>query len=120
MARIYRKQQACPIARSLDILGDRWTLLVIRDLFRGHTKFADLLESLRDISPTILSDRLQLLEREGLAQRSFYSEHPPRAEYRLTAKGRALRPVLDAFVAWGNEFAARPPRDDAKSARATK
>lgn len=109
MTRMYDQQQACPIARSLDVLGDRWTLLVIRDLRRGHSKFADLLVSLRGISPSVLSERLQSLEREGVVERRFYSEHPPRAEYVLTAKGDALAPILQAFSVWGNESAPRPP-----------
>lgn len=110
MARTYETQQACPIARTLDVLGDRWTLLVIRDLRRGHTRFADLLVSLRGISPTVLSERLQSLERDGVVERRFYSDHPPRAEYTLTDKGNALAPVLQAITTWGNEYAPRPPR----------
>ncbi len=113
MARTYDTQQACPIARSLDVCGDRWTLLVIRDLRRGHSKFADLLVSLRGISPTVLSERLQSLEREGVVERRFYSEHPPRAEYVLTDKGNALAPVLQAMFVWGTEYAPRPPRVEA-------
>lgn len=107
MARTYAYQQLCPIARSLDILGDRWTLLLIRDLGRGHSRFADLMRELRGISPNILSDRLKLLEEEGLVVSALYSEHPPRAEYVLTHKGQALAPVLRAFTAWGNEYASR-------------
>ena len=110
MTRMYDQQQACPIARSLDVLGDRWTLLVIRDLRRGHSKFADLLVSLRGVSPSVLSERLQSLEREGVVERRFYSEHPPRAEYVLTAKGNALAPVLQAISVWGNEHAPRAAR----------
>ncbi len=110
MARIYAKQQRCPIARSLDIVGDRWTLLVIRDLARGHTKFADLMTELLGISPNVLSDRLKLLEENGIIVSSLYSEHPPRAEYHLTAKGEALLPVLRALIAWGNEYVPRPRR----------
>jgi DNA-binding HxlR family transcriptional regulator len=108
MARTYAKQQRCPIARSLDIVGDRWTLLVIRDLGRGHSRFADLMTELLGISPNVLSDRLKLLEQEGIVTSSLYSEHPPRAEYHLTPKGEALLPVLRALMAWGNEYAPRP------------
>ena len=115
MARTYDKQQACPIARSLDVVGDRWTLLVIRDLRRGHSKFADLLVSLHGISPTVLSERLQSWEQDGLVARQFYSEHPPRAEYVLTAKGDSLAPVLRALYAWGTEHAPRPPRVTAEA-----
>lgn len=115
MARTYDRQQACPIARSLDMVGDRWTLLVIRDLRRGQSKFADLLVSLQGISPTVLSERLQSLEQDEIVARRFYSDHPPRAEYVLTAKGDALAPVLQAFYAWGAEHAPRPPRGGAKA-----
>ncbi len=110
MARTYAKQQRCPIARSLDIVGDRWTLLVIRDLARGHTRFADLMTELLGISPNVLSDRLKLLEEHSIIASSLYSEHPPRAEYRLTEKGEALLPVLRALIAWGNEYTAQPRR----------
>lgn len=113
MARTYDRQQACPIARSLDIVGDRWTLLVLRDLRRGHTKFADLLMSLQGISPTVLSERLQSLEQDGIVARRFYSDHPPRAEYVLTPRGDSLAPVLQALYAWGTEHAPRPPRPTA-------
>ena len=109
MARKYTYQQRCPIARSLDIVGDRWTLLVIRDLARGHSKFSDLMRELRGIAPNVLSDRLKLLEEEGLVGSTLYSRHPPRAEYSLTEKGQALTPVLQAFVQWGNEYALRQP-----------
>jgi DNA-binding HxlR family transcriptional regulator len=108
MVRTYSKQQACPIARALGIIGDRWTLLLVRDLHRGHSRFADLLVTLNGISPTVLSDRLQLLEHEGLVTRSFYSEHPPRAEYVLTEKGAALAPVLRTLITWGEEYASVP------------
>ncbi len=113
MARTYDTQQACPIARSLDIIGDRWTLLVLRDLRRGHSKFADLLVSLQGISPAVLSERLQSLEQDGLVARRFYSDHPPRAEYVLTARGDSLAPVLKALYDWGTEHAPRPTRTTA-------
>ena len=103
MTRRYAHQQRCPIARSLDIVGDRWTLLVIRDLARGHSRFASLQHELRGIAPNMLSERLKLLEGEGLITSALYSQHPPRAEYSLTEKGRALVPVLDALAAWGTE-----------------
>lgn len=109
--RTYPKQQRCPIARTLEIVGDRWTLLVIRDLARGHSKFADLMTELRGISPNVLSDRLKLLEQEELITSRLYSEHPPRAEYLLTEKGEALYPTLRALAAWGQEYVPRPQRD---------
>ncbi len=119
MTRRYTGQQSCPIARSLDLLGDRWMLLVVRDLHRGYSKFAELLAQLRGISPAVLSDRLKALEAAGIVERSFYSQHPPRAEYVLTAKGRALQPVLQAFSTWGTSHAPRPPRSPRSAAIST-
>ncbi|MCC6237319.1 MAG: helix-turn-helix transcriptional regulator [Dehalococcoidia bacterium] len=116
MARTYTYQQRCPIARSLDIVGDRWTMLVLRDLGRGHTRYVDLMRELRGISPNVLSERLKHLEQEGLISSALYSQHPPRAEYRLTEKGEAFKPVLRALIAWGDTYAPRPPRSRAKRA----
>jgi DNA-binding HxlR family transcriptional regulator len=92
----------CPIARTLDIIGDRWTILILRDLVvEGPRKFQDFERSLRGISPNTLSTRLKRLEAEGIIERRFYEQHPPRAEYLLTAKGGDLRPVLRALLEWG-------------------
>src|SRR5262245_63385917 len=81
-----RYDQACPVAKALEVLGDRWTLLMVRDLLRGARRFQDFQTSLTGIAPTILSDRLKLMEEHGLIARRFYSDHPPRAEYLLTDK----------------------------------
>ena len=99
MVRSY--DQLCPIARTLDLIGERWTVLILRQLYFGDTKFSQLLQSLPGIPATVLSDRLKKLEEHGLTQRAVYSEHPLRAEYRLTAKGESLQPVLGALAAWG-------------------
>jgi DNA-binding HxlR family transcriptional regulator len=101
MSRFY--DQICPIARTLDIIGDRWTLLIVRDLFLGNTRFSQFLESSAGLPPKVLSDRLKKLEEHGLVKRAVYSQHPLRAEYRLTDKGRTLGPVLEAMVRWGLE-----------------
>ena len=101
MPRSYDSQRHCPIARTLDLIGDRWTLLVIRDLLRGRTRFSELLGSLEGVSPNLLSARLKTLEEHGLVARRFYSEHPPRAEYQLTEKGESLRPVIRSLFEWG-------------------
>ena len=85
MARLYG--QRCPVAKSLELVGERWTLLIVRDLLRGSCRFQDLLESLKGIAPNVLSERLKLMEEHALVERRFYSEHPPRAEYVLTEKG---------------------------------
>ena len=92
----------CPVARTIDIIGERWTMLILRDLLReGPRKFQDFEASLGGISPNTLSARLKRLEEAGIVERRFYEQHPPRAEYLLTPKGRALRPVLKALFDWG-------------------
>ena len=93
--------QACPVAKALEVLGDRWTLLIVRDLLRGARRFQDFQTSLTEIAPTILSDRLKLMEEHGLIARRFYSDHPPRAEYFLTDKGQDLGIVVGALAVWG-------------------
>jgi DNA-binding HxlR family transcriptional regulator len=93
---------SCPLARTLDIIGERWSVLILRDLFlQGPRKFQDFENSLSGISPNTLSARLKRLEDGGIIERRFYAEHPPRAEYVLTAKGRELGPVMKALRDWG-------------------
>ncbi|OGL15101.1 MAG: hypothetical protein A3F92_01485 [Candidatus Rokubacteria bacterium RIFCSPLOWO2_12_FULL_71_22] len=96
-----RYNQSCPVAKTLEVIGDRWTLLVVRDLLSGAKRFQDLLATLPGIAPNILSARLKLMEEHGLIARRFYSDHPPRAEYALTDKGRELGMVVGALAAWG-------------------
>ena len=92
----------CPIAGALDILGDRWTLLVMRDvLFYGKRRYADFLASPEGIPTNILADRLKLLVAKGVIRSERYSLHPPRVEYVLTEKGEDLRPIMRAMVEWG-------------------
>ena len=96
-----RYSQDCPIARTLDIVGDRWTLLIIRDLFMGRTKFSEFRDASPAPPPKVLSARLKMLTDEGLIERNVYSEHPLRAGYRLTESGRSLLPVLLEIGKWG-------------------
>ncbi len=98
------QRSPCAIAGTLQIVGDQWTLVIIRDLLRGPRRFADLASTPEGITRSVLSERLKLLEAEGIVDRSLYSEHPPRAEYRLTAKGRALGPALGALARWGTRY----------------
>jgi len=95
--------QLCPMARSLEIVGERWTLLIVRDLLRGSRKFQDLAESLSSVAPGILSRRLKLLEDRGIVTRRMYSDHPPRAEYSLTPRGTELREIVRALMIWGSK-----------------
>ena len=97
-----RYDQPCPVAKTLELVGDRWTLLAVRDLLPGTKRFQDLLSSLPGIAPNILSARLKLMEEHGLVARRFYSDHPPRAEYALTDKGRELGMIVGALAAWGS------------------
>ena len=93
--------QTCPVARSLEFLGERWTLLIVRDLLMGPRKFQDFSASLSGVAPAVLSHRLKVLEKHGIVSRRLYSEHPPRAEYALTDQGLELRPVVRALGIWG-------------------
>ena len=94
-------RSACPVARTLDLVGDRWSLLVIRDLLVGKKRYGDLLASDEHIPTNILAERLKRLEQAGLLERVPYSQHPPRFEYRLTAEGRGLGRAVDALAIWG-------------------
>jgi DNA-binding HxlR family transcriptional regulator len=93
--------KTCPIARTLDIVGSRWTLLIIRDLLTGAMRFQDFQERLPGIAPNVLSSRLKTLEEHGLVRREFYSDHPPRASYELTDSGRELGVVVLSLARWG-------------------
>ncbi|MFC7546791.1 winged helix-turn-helix transcriptional regulator [Plantactinospora sp. GCM10030261] len=96
------RRSDCAIAGTLDIVGDRWSLLIVRDLlFRGELRFADLATSAEGVPTNTLTDRLRRLEEFGLVERRAYSERPRRHQYRLTDRGRALAPVLDAMANWG-------------------
>jgi DNA-binding HxlR family transcriptional regulator len=96
------------VARTLNVVGDRWTMLVLRELSFGRKRYSVLLQTLEGISTNLLSDRLKKLEDHGMIEQVLYSEHPPRAEYRLTSKGRAFVPVLQALRDYGNEWEPRP------------
>jgi len=98
------EREPCPVARTLNIIGDRWTILILRDLLTHDArKFQEFETSLRGISPNTLSARLKNLEDHAIVERRFYEQHPPRAEYVLTAKGRELGPALRALRSWGQK-----------------
>ena len=98
---------SCSIAKPLAFLGERWSLLIVRDLFLGRRRFEEFQESL-GVATNVLSQRLATLVEEGIAERHRYSEHPERFEYRLTEKGRDLQPILLAMLAWGDRYTAGP------------
>lgn len=103
MAKTYELNE-CPVARTLDLIGDRWTILLLRDLLlQGPRRFQDFQNSLTGIAPNTLSARLKSLEDDGLIRRELYNERPPRLEYVLTDKGKSLGPVLKALRDWGKK-----------------
>jgi DNA-binding HxlR family transcriptional regulator len=95
----------CPVARTAKVIATSWTCLILRDLLlHSGRRFQDFQNSLQGIAPTTLSDRLRALEEARIVERHFYSMSPPRAEYRLTAKGRDLGPIVRAMREWGSKY----------------
>ena len=99
------RRSRCPVSCTLDVLGDRWSLLVVRDVVRGKRRFAEFLGSSEGIPTNILAERLKRLIAKGIIRARRYSQHPPRVEYHLTARGEDLRPVIRAMVEWGIQHA---------------
>lgn len=93
----------CNIAQSLNIIGDRWTLLIVHEIFVGHTFFNEIKKGLNGISSNLLSERLKYLEDEGLIKSELYSDHPPRYRYTLTKSGEDLEDVFNALIIWGSK-----------------
>ena len=95
----------CPVAGALDVVGERWTLLILRDFFlHGTRRFQDLQDSLSGVAPNILSARLKQLEQQKIVKRRQYSDSPPRFEYVLTKKGEELGGVVKALYSWGKKY----------------
>lgn len=98
------ERSCCPIACALDHLGDKWTLLIIRDLILGKRRYQELMASPEQIATNILANRLKKLEIAGIVMQQAYQQKPTRYEYILTKKGEDLRPVLEALVKWGKAY----------------
>ena len=98
------EEETCPVCATAEIVCGKWTILVIRDLAHGHTRFCELERSLAGISPRTLSLRLRALEEEGIVERHTFPEVPPRVEYSLTEKGRALLPLIEDMRSYGREW----------------
>ena len=92
----------CPIASTLDLVGDRWSLLIVRDLLIGKQRYGEFLASPEGITTSILADRLRRMEAAGLIEKQPYQENPVRYAYRLTARGQELQPVLQEICRWAN------------------
>src|SRR3954471_1590493 len=97
-------ENPCPVGCCAEIISGKWTLLMIRDLAEGRQRFCELERSLEGISPRTLSLRLRALEEEGILERRTFPEVPPRVEYALTAKGRALVPIIESMREYGTEW----------------
>ena len=98
---------ACPVETTLTIIGDKWKVLILRDLMEGTRRFGELKRSIGSVSQKVLTAQLRDMEAKGLLTRTVYAEVPPRVEYSLTELGQSLKPVLDAMWAWGEGYKAK-------------
>ena len=95
---------ACPVEITMGLIGDKWKVLIIRDLLTGTKRFGELKKSLNGITQKVLTNNLRQMESFGLIKRKVYAEVPPKVEYSLSNTGLSLKPVLDSMVKWGNEY----------------
>ncbi len=98
---------ACPVETALILCGDRWKLLIVRDLLTGTKRFGELKKSLTGISQKVLTQHLRIMEENGLVHRKVYAEVPPRVEYSLTELGHSTKLIHDAMLQWGEEYKAK-------------
>ena len=98
---------ACPVETTLMLIGDKWKVLILRDLLPGTKRFGELKKSIGNVSQKVLTAQLRDMERNGLVNRKVYPEVPPRVEYSLTELGRSLKPILDAMWDWGEQYKAQ-------------
>ncbi|MGN1007476.1 MAG: winged helix-turn-helix transcriptional regulator [Butyricicoccus sp.] len=94
----------CPVETTLRLIGNRWKILIIRDLMGGTRRFGELKKSVGEITQKVLTSNLREMEADGLVTRTAYAEMPPRVEYTLTEAGRSLRPIIEAMTRWGEEY----------------
>ncbi|HJB06907.1 MAG TPA: helix-turn-helix transcriptional regulator [Candidatus Enterocloster faecavium] len=97
---------ACPVETTLMLIGDKWKVLILRDLMPGTKRFGELKKSIGSVSQKVLTAQLRDMEQKGLVNRRVFAEVPPRVEYSLTELGRSLKPILDAMQAWGEDYKA--------------
>ena len=95
---------ACPVETTLTLIGDKWKVLILRDLMPGTKRFGELKKSVGNVSQKVLTAQLRAMEESGLVNRKVYAEVPPRVEYSLTELGKSLKPILDSMWAWGEEY----------------
>ena len=107
MAAAAKELPACPVETTLTLIGDKWKVLILRDLLAGTKRFGELRKSIGTVSQKVLTTQLRQMEQSGLIIRTVHAEVPPRVEYTLTELGYSLKPVLDAMVTWGTEYKAK-------------
>lgn len=95
---------ACPVETTLTLIGDKWKVLILRDLLTGTKRFGELKKSIGNVSQKVLTAQLRNMEENGLVNRKVYAEVPPRVEYSLTKLGQSLKPILDAMWNWGEDY----------------
>ena len=98
---------ACPVETTLTLIGDKWKVLILRDLMPGTKRFGELKKSVGNVSQKVLTAQLRAMEESGLVNRKVYAEVPPRVEYSLTELGKRLKPILDSMWAWGEAYKAK-------------
>ena len=98
---------ACPVETTLTLIGDKWKVLILRDLMPGTKRFGELKKSVGNVSQKVLTAQLRTMEESGLVNRKVYAEVPPRVEYSLTELGNSLKPILDSMRAWGEAYKAK-------------
>ena len=98
---------ACPVETTLTLIGDKWKVLILRDLMPGTKRFGELKKSVGNVSQKVLTAQLRTMEESGLVNRKVYAEVPPRVEYSLTELGKSLKPILDSVRAWGEAYKAK-------------
>ena len=95
---------ACPVETTLTLIGDKWKVLILRDLMPGTKRFGELKKSVGSVSQKVLTAQLRAMEENGLVHREVYAEVPPRVEYSLTELGKSLKPILDSMLVWGEDY----------------
>ena len=95
---------ACPVETTLTLIGDKWKVLILRDLMDGTKRFGELKKSIGTVSQKVLTAQLRDMENKGLLTRKVYAEVPPRVDYTLTGTGYSLKPILDSMVVWGTDY----------------
>lgn len=104
MSEIKAALSACPVETTLTLIGDKWKVLLLRDLMPGTKRFGELKKSVGSVSQKVLTAQLRAMEEKSLVQRKVYAEVPPHVEYSLTELGRSLKPILDSMWVWGEDY----------------